>query len=292
MISIQLPFSQRKQTQDFQFIVASFLFLTILAFFHGIRSSVQYSSEGIPVYWFHLSYHYLASGWTWILLLPILIGLRKYLRSNLRYVAMMALLAAPIAVGHRFSALFFDTAFRWAMGYTNLHPTDIWPKLQDQITTGIFDSFLIYLVIVSALYIFYPKRSSETLKNKIQNGLAQEKSSREMTQARPDRLVAKKNGRLVFVAVKDVTSFKSEGNYLKIFNGKAWVIIRETTKNIEAKLDPNTFFRVNRSTIVNVNFIKDLEPYFNGEYAITMQDGSIIRTGKSFRENLNRLLST
>ena len=59
---------------------------------------------------------------------------------------------------------------------------------------------------------------------------------------------------------------------------------------LEARLDPTKFLRVHRSTIINVNRIKELHPLFHGEYIITLQDGTQLNSGRSYREKLRPLL--
>ncbi len=282
--SVQVPFSAKRTNQDFHFIIGSFFFLTILALFYGVRSSVYYSFEGISTYWFHLSYHYLASGWTWVLMLPMLIGLRKLVKSNVRFTLWTILLALPISAFHRFFAFFFDATFRWGMGYTKSNPIEIWSDFEGRLLTGVFDSFLTYVLVMVAIFLYYARREHLSLETEIMKP--------ELASSKPKRIVAKKNGRFVLLDLADISAFKTEGNYLKVFNEGGWVIIRETAKNMEEKLDPSTFFRVSRSSIINVNFVQDLEPYFNGEYSITMKDGSVFRTGKSFRKNIDRLFGS
>lgn len=286
MRDLQLYLPIKKVNRDLQFLVGSFLLLTILAFFYGVRSSIYYSFEGISTYWFHLSYHYLASGWTWMLMLPLLVGLRKMIRSNGGFLLWVVLLAAPVSVMHRVSSFFFDATFRWGMGYTKSNPLDIWADVSGPIYTGMFDSLLAYAFIITAIFFFYSKDNS------IVPVITKVTEPEVKSIDKPHRIVAKKNGKLVFLPVDSISAIKAEGNYVKVYKDSNWVIIRETVKNMEQKLDASTFFRVNRSCIINVNFVKDLEPYFNGEYSITMIDGSVFRTGKSFRKNIDRLLSS
>ncbi len=62
------------------------------------------------------------------------------------------------------------------------------------------------------------------------------------------------------------TGSKRPGNYVKLHVGTEAHLLRETMNAIEAKLNPDTFFRIHRSHIVNIERIKELQPWFNGEY--------------------------
>jgi hypothetical protein len=300
MKNILLPLRLRRPNPDLQFLVASFLLLTVLAFVYGVRSSFHYAFKGVPVYWFHLSYHYLAASWTWVLMLPVLLGFSKRFRLKNSYPLLAIFLAVPVSALHRFLSLFLDAAFRWSMGYTSVNPIDAMESFKPQFFTGVFDSILTYSLILVALHIFYSRFGNSKGENSSKtfsiasflSGLWKKQPTEiARSTAKMERLVAKKNGRFVFLKLTEISSFKSEGNYMKVYNGTDWVIIRETMKSMELKLDPKNFFRVNRSTIVNVNFVRDLEPWFNGEYSISLHDGSVVNTSKTYRENIDRLLN-
>ena len=61
-------------------------------------------------------------------------------------------------------------------------------------------------------------------------------------------------------------------------------------KGLEDRLDPESFVRVHRSAIVNINNIKEMQPWFNGEFVIILTSGAKITSGSSYREGLRRLL--
>jgi two-component system LytT family response regulator len=59
---------------------------------------------------------------------------------------------------------------------------------------------------------------------------------------------------------------------------------------LEAKLNPDRFRRIHRSTIVNVERIKELQPLFRGEYVIILRDGTQLTSGRAYRDKLQELL--
>jgi two-component system LytT family response regulator len=60
--------------------------------------------------------------------------------------------------------------------------------------------------------------------------------------------------------------------------------------SIEARLPSEKFIRVNRSTIVNIERIKELQPLFHGEYVIILKNGAKVTLSRGYREKLDQLL--
>jgi len=104
------------------------------------------------------------------------------------------------------------------------------------------------------------------------------------------RLVIKSGGRVTLLSVRDIDWIEAEGDYVKIHVGKAWHLLRETMKRLEAQFDPARFVRIHRSTIVNVERIKELQPYFRGEYVVILQDGKSLKLSRGYKEHLESVL--
>jgi two-component system LytT family response regulator len=104
------------------------------------------------------------------------------------------------------------------------------------------------------------------------------------------RLVIKSGGRVTVVAVRDVDWIEAEGDYVKIHAGRAWHLLRETMKHLETQFDPVRFVRIHRSTIVNVERIKELQPYFRGEYVVILHDGTKLKLSRGYKEHLEGAL--
>ena len=101
-----------------------------------------------------------------------------------------------------------------------------------------------------------------------------------------DRLPIKGDGRITFLAAADVDWIEAVGNYVRIHAGQASHLVRETMTALEAKLDPDTFLRIHRSTIVNLEKIKELHPLFRGDFTVILRDGQELTLGKGYRERL------
>lgn len=101
-----------------------------------------------------------------------------------------------------------------------------------------------------------------------------------------DRLMVKHDGRVFFVKVADVDWFEASGNYVRIHAGRASHLIRETMHGIESQLDPNQFARIHRAVIVNLDRIRELQPWFAGDYIVILRDGRQLKLSRTYREAL------
>ena len=104
------------------------------------------------------------------------------------------------------------------------------------------------------------------------------------------RFVVRSGGKLGFVRTDEVDWIDAEGNYVRLHVGGRTHLVRDTMKSVEACLDPERFVRVHRSAIVNVDRIASLEPFFHGEYVVTMKDGSRLTSSRSHSHRLRDLL--
>lgn len=101
-----------------------------------------------------------------------------------------------------------------------------------------------------------------------------------------DRLMVKHDGRVFFVKVSDVDWFEASGNYVRVYVGRASHLIRETMHGIEAQLEPNEFARIHRAVIVNLDRIRELQPWFAGDYIVILRDGRQLKLSRTYREAL------
>jgi two-component system LytT family response regulator len=91
-----------------------------------------------------------------------------------------------------------------------------------------------------------------------------------------DRVLVTENGRAFFIAIADVSWIEGARNYLHFHAGVRSHLIRGTLDAFEKKLNPAEFVRVNRSAIVRLDQIQELQPWFHGEYKIVMKSGATI----------------
>jgi len=104
--------------------------------------------------------------------------------------------------------------------------------------------------------------------------------------AYPEWLLIKKDERSVFLRVADIDWIESARNNVRLHVGKDIYVYHETTSGIESRLDPRHFFRIHRSTIVNIERIREMHPWFNGDYAVTLKDGMRLTLSSTYRDRL------
>ncbi len=107
----------------------------------------------------------------------------------------------------------------------------------------------------------------------------------------PDRIAIRGNGRVVFAKTDDIDWIEASDNYVSLHCGRDTHLLRETMSQIESRLDPARFLRVHRSAIVNLDRIRELRPWFRGEYRVILRDGTELTLTRPHREQLeSRLL--
>jgi two-component system LytT family response regulator len=125
-------------------------------------------------------------------------------------------------------------------------------------------------------------------------GWAKEQLAREGdAAARPagkplERVTIKSGGRIYFVKAEDIDWVEAAGNYLRLHSGGQTHLLRETLSNLAARLDPERFWRIHRSTLVNVDRVQELQPLFHGDYAVILRDGTQLTLSRSYRASLPR----
>ena len=106
----------------------------------------------------------------------------------------------------------------------------------------------------------------------------------------PDRFIIKSGGRVVFLRVEEIDWMRTVGNYVRLQVGRDSHLMRETMNGMEAKLNPDRFMRIHRSTIVNIDRVKEVQPWAKGEYVVIMRDGTRLIMSRLYRELLNERL--
>lgn len=102
----------------------------------------------------------------------------------------------------------------------------------------------------------------------------------------PDRVVVEQNGRRIFIPLAEVDWMEAARNYIVLHVGAKTYTMRATLESLAKKLDPAAFARVNRSTIVQLDSIRELQPWFHGEHKIVLKDGTTLTWSRSFPASL------
>lgn len=158
------------------------------------------------------------------------------------------------------------------------------PKRPNIVFVTAYDEYAVSAFEVNAVdYIlkpFEPKRLKKAIDKVIkitQEASAEREAEPKTTslppnQIRIERIPAEKQGKTILVAESDIFYAFTEQDYvyIKTFNNKLFT--RFTLKELEARLNPNVFFRTHRCYLVNLHKVKEIVPFFNGTYNLTVED--------------------
>ncbi len=113
----------------------------------------------------------------------------------------------------------------------------------------------------------------------------------EMQSGRFEQLInVKDRGQIFRVDVDTIERIDAAGDYMCIYTADNSLILRETMKDLEKRLDPRVFQRVHRSTIVNLNQVRQVKPHTNGECFLVLGSGAQVKVSRSYREVVARFV--
>jgi two-component system LytT family response regulator len=107
-----------------------------------------------------------------------------------------------------------------------------------------------------------------------------------------DRLVVKSGGKVYFLRVDEIDWVEAAGNYVRLHVGEETHLLREKMSALEARLNPEQFLRIHRSTMVNVERIQELQPWFHGDYVVVLRSGAQLTLSRSYRHKLQGLFGS
>jgi two-component system LytT family response regulator len=100
----------------------------------------------------------------------------------------------------------------------------------------------------------------------------------------------KDRGQIFRVDVESIERIEAAGDYMCIYTGDNSLILRETMKDLERRLDPRVFQRVHRSKIVNLDQVRQVRPHTNGECFLVLQSGAEVKVSRSYRDVVARFV--
>jgi len=113
----------------------------------------------------------------------------------------------------------------------------------------------------------------------------------EVASSRFEKLInIKDRGQIFRVDVDTIELIEAAGDYMVIKTGDNSLVLRETMKDLEKRLDPRRFQRVHRSTIVNLDLVKQVKPHTNGECFLVLESGSSVKVSRSYRDVVARFV--
>lgn len=107
-----------------------------------------------------------------------------------------------------------------------------------------------------------------------------------------DRLAIRDGSKITFVKLSDIHWISAAQNYVKIHTSKKELLMRSSLKELEARLNPDQFIRIHRSTLVNIDAIKEISPWFHGDQIVLLHSGAKLTLARTRRSALARLLDS
>ena len=104
------------------------------------------------------------------------------------------------------------------------------------------------------------------------------------------RLAIRNAGRVIVIEARDIDRCEADGNYVDVHVGTKVHAMRETLAALESRLDPNQFVRISRSSLINIERVRELHPAFSGDFVAVMADGSHVPGSRRYRDSLDALL--
>ena len=116
-------------------------------------------------------------------------------------------------------------------------------------------------------------------------------SEEDLSGGRYEKLInVKDRGQIFRVDVDTIERIEAAGDYMCIFTADNSLILRETMKDLEKRLDPRTFQRVHRSKIVNLDQVRQVKPHTNGECFLILDSGAEVKVSRSYRDVVARFV--
>jgi two-component system LytT family response regulator len=94
----------------------------------------------------------------------------------------------------------------------------------------------------------------------------------------------------VFVRTENIDWLEADGNYVRLHAGSDTHYFRETLAGLEAQLPRETFVRISRSVVVNLDRVKELQPKFYGDYVVVLEGGAKLTLSRKYRDRLDKLI--
>ncbi len=128
------------------------------------------------------------------------------------------------------------------------------------------------------------RRVLTVAKERAKRKLQAARGANEVAAIRTSRIAVKSEGRIIFLRVDAIDWVESMRNYLLLHVGTDKYRIRERLHSLDGKLRPHPFVRIHRSTIVNINRIREVERWYTGEYIVRLDTGKELTLSKTFRD--------
>ena len=192
--------------------------------------------------------------------------------------------------------IFLDIQMPRMDGFALLESLDITPLI---IFVTAYDQYAVRAFEVSAFdYLLKPydeDRFAQVLQRAKQQVHLQRQQPllpRQQTIKTLRKLVIKTPQKVFLLNPEEIDWIKAEGKYVRLYAGQTSYLWRGAISELEAQLEAATFIRIHRSTIINIERVKELHPLFHGEYEVILHNGTQLTLSRRYRANLQQAIGS
>ena len=98
--------------------------------------------------------------------------------------------------------------------------------------------------------------------------------------------MVKHGGRVTFLRVDEIDWIEAAGNYVRVHAGASSLLLHESLASLAERLDPTRFARIHRSTVVNLDRVREMQPWFHGDAVVVLRDGTKLDVSRTYRAAL------
>lgn len=181
--------------------------------------------------------------------------------------------------------IFLDIHMPGKSGFDLLEELGTVPEV---VFTTAYDQYAVQAFEVNALdYLVKPLREERFAKTieKVRLELKKREQERKEPLAGHQKIFIKDGEKVYFIALSEVSLIESMDNYARLYFDNEKPMIKRSLNQLEERLDPKIFFRANRSQIINKEYIKEIQPYFNNRLRLVLTTGEIVDL--SSRQSVN-----
>lgn len=181
--------------------------------------------------------------------------------------------------------IFLDIHMPGKSGFDLLEELGTVPEV---VFTTAYDQYAVQAFEVNALdYLVKPLREERFAKTieKVRLELKKREQERKEPLAGHQKIFIKDGEKVYFIALSEISLIESMDNYARLYFGNEKPMIKRSLNQLEERLDPKIFFRANRSQIINTEYIKEIQPYFNNKLRLVLTTGEIVDL--SSRQSVN-----
>ncbi|MCR9016558.1 LytTR family DNA-binding domain-containing protein [Aquiflexum gelatinilyticum] len=259
-------FSQRKLFVLFGFLFTC-IFLTVLIDF--LESKFQNSG-------FYISESLLFSSYWWIFL-PLWYGQLSFLETHKTKVRFALIVLIPIIIH-----LFAFPGFVWIISFVFYpHTFEFGQTFEFGLTQHFFKIFLLYTIPIG-LYAFFRDRIRDF---QSQNNSISKEANDFLTS-----LKVREGNKQLQIPTKDVRYFSANPPYVNVYYKDKKHLCNITLKSLSEKLDRRFFVRIHKSEIANLIHVQSYKSRQNGDYDVTMDDGTLLRLSRNFAKDFKSRL--